>query len=263
MHLLTYFRFDLFSDQKLKAGKYRNMANFSADVKLVFENCYRFNTPEHTLSEQAKLLENLFDKELEKEVLLAETEFTEQSSKNPQDFLMTSPNQTKVQSISHRTAPTLPTDNRAELKKYEQVLRKLRTHTAYHIFKDPVDAVVLGIPQYYDIITKPMDFGTIEKRLKTGAYGRTEDLISDAAQVFYNCYLFNPPDDMVYESGEALEKEWDVLCTQRGLKSGVPVTKPTHHAPIVTEPLTPTVSQVMQETDAAIVLEVSFPSLLS
>ncbi|RUS23026.1 hypothetical protein BC937DRAFT_93382, partial [Endogone sp. FLAS-F59071] len=246
-------------EQKLKAGKYRNMANFSADVKLVFENCYKFNTPEHTLSEQAKLLENIFDKEVEKEVSLAENEITEQSSKKSQDFLMTSSNQTKAQSLSDRTAPTLPIDNGAELKKYEQVLRKLRSHAAYHIFKDPVDAMALGIPQYYDIVKKPMDFGTIEKRLKTGAYGRIDDLILDAAQVFYNCYLFNPPDDMVYESGEALEKEWDVLCTQRGLKSGVPVTKPTtHNAPIVTGPLTPTVSQVgfvMRETDAAAVLD--------
>ena len=35
-------------------------------------------------------------------------------------------------------------------------------------FRAPVDPIALGIPDYLDIIKKPMDLGTIEKKLRKG-----------------------------------------------------------------------------------------------
>ncbi|RUP51965.1 LOW QUALITY PROTEIN: hypothetical protein BC936DRAFT_144128 [Jimgerdemannia flammicorona] len=225
-------------DRKLKAGKYKNMANFAADVRLVFANCYKFNSSEHVLSIQASSLESMFDKEIEREYMLIEKDSLSQVSKDDEDSGAVPSNRAKA--VPFRSPTTSSVDQRAELKKYEQVLRKFKTHTAYHIFQEPVDAVALGIPQYHTIVERPMDFGTIEKRLRTGTYKRTEDLVRDAAQVFYNCYLFNPSDDWVYKAGQELEKEWMALCTQRGLRSGVPVVRATSTStPVVETPLPP------------------------
>lgn len=37
-------------------------------------------------------------------------------------------------------------------------------------FYEPVDPVKFGILNYFDIITKPMDMGTIKKKLNYNAY---------------------------------------------------------------------------------------------
>jgi len=45
----------------------------------------------------------------------------------------------------------------------------MRKHEAW-IFLEPVDANKLGIPDYFRIIQKPMDFGTIKENLRKHEY---------------------------------------------------------------------------------------------
>lgn len=49
---------------KLAAGHYEQLKEFEADVRLVFENCVKFNGPTHPVSQLAKQLETHFDQEL-------------------------------------------------------------------------------------------------------------------------------------------------------------------------------------------------------
>lgn len=48
---------------KLKEGQYQNPTEFEADIRLIVENCYKFNGAEHPVSMWAKQLENKFDRE--------------------------------------------------------------------------------------------------------------------------------------------------------------------------------------------------------
>jgi hypothetical protein len=66
------------------------------------------------------------------------------------------------------------------------------------IFHEPVDPIKLGIEDYFDIIKKPMDFGTIKKKLNNNAYKAGADLVSDFEQVFYNCKMYNKPGTDAY-----------------------------------------------------------------
>ena len=46
---------------KLNQGQYENAKEFEADIRLIFQNCYKFNGPGHAVSQMAKQLEGIFD----------------------------------------------------------------------------------------------------------------------------------------------------------------------------------------------------------
>lgn len=56
-------------------------------------------------------------------------------------------------------------------------------------FNQPVDAD--EVPDYYDIIIQPMDFGTIKKKLETGMYSDWSSFNADMLLVRDNCQVYN------------------------------------------------------------------------
>ena len=88
----------------------------------------------------------------------------------------------------------------------QDILRALKRHRDAGPFLAPVDPVALGIPQYFDVVKNPMDVSTVEKKLNEGAYGSLDDFVADVRLVFENCFIFNPPDHVVYKMGKSLEK---------------------------------------------------------
>ena len=52
--------------------------------------------------------------------------------------------------------------------------------SAAWIFNQPVDPKKLHIPDYLDIITRPMDFGTIREKLKKHDYFQIEEFLKVA-----------------------------------------------------------------------------------
>ena len=61
---------------------------------------------------------------------------------------------------------------------------------AWH-FQQPVDPITFHIPDYPVIIKRPMDFGTIKKKLATGAYAKCQEFVEDVELVFSNCITYN------------------------------------------------------------------------
>jgi hypothetical protein len=59
-------------------------------------------------------------------------------------------------------------------------------------FNEPVDPVKLGIPDYFEVITHPMDFSTIKKNLDTEQYHTFTEFIADVNLVFRNARTYNP-----------------------------------------------------------------------
>jgi len=74
------------------------------------------------------------------------------------------------------------------------ILRQLKKKNEAVPFLLPVDPVALGIPHYPDIVKKPMDLSTVEKKLTEGLYKEVEEFSSDMRQIWQNCYLFNGGD---------------------------------------------------------------------
>lgn len=73
-------------------------------------------------------------------------------------------------------------------------------------FDSPVDTKSLKLPEYFTIITKPMDFSAIKKRLENYWYYDAIECIADFKQVFVNCYKYNRPTDDVVMMAREVEK---------------------------------------------------------
>ena len=65
------------------------------------------------------------------------------------------------------------------------------THKWAWPFNEPVNAEALGLSDYYEVITTPMDLGTVKSRLEAGAYHRPEDVAADIRLVFANACAYN------------------------------------------------------------------------
>ncbi|XP_072130696.1 bromodomain testis-specific protein [Mobula birostris] len=86
------------------------------------------------------------------------------------------------------------------------VVKALWKHHFAWPFQQPVDAVKLNLPDYYQITKKPMDLGTIKKRLENKYYCKAMECIEDINTMFTNCYVYNRPGDDIVLMAQTLEK---------------------------------------------------------
>ncbi|KAJ3705376.1 hypothetical protein LUZ61_009081 [Rhynchospora tenuis] len=103
----------------------------------------------------------------------------------------------------------------SRVKQCLSLLQKLMDHQFGWVFNQPVDPVILGIPDYFSIIKNPMDFGTIKKNLLKKKYTRTVQFAEDVRLTFSNAMLYNPPLNQVHEMAKQLshvfEARWRLL----------------------------------------------------
>ncbi|KAF6134091.1 hypothetical protein GIB67_035645 [Kingdonia uniflora] len=80
------------------------------------------------------------------------------------------------------------------------VIREIMKMDAAEPFNLPVNPVALGIPDYFDVIQHPMDFGTICNNLEhCNKYMNSEDVFNDVQYIWGNCYK-----DKVFEEQKVL-----------------------------------------------------------
>ena len=72
-------------------------------------------------------------------------------------------------------------------------------------FYKPVDAKQLGLSDYYDIIKKPMDLGTVKTKLDGREYCNGAEFASDVTLMFENCFKYNPEDHDVVKMARKLK----------------------------------------------------------
>jgi len=97
----------------------------------------------------------------------------------------------KVQSL--KTPPVPPMGNLQD--HWDKAAKKIMAHLwkmagAVH-FHNPVDAVALNIPDYFDVIKKPMDMSTIRTKLATCQYNNCKEFVDDVGLIFSNCISYN------------------------------------------------------------------------
>ena len=82
-------------------------------------------------------------------------------------------------------------------KYIENVLSRLLKTREAEPFRDPVDPVAHNVPDYLNVITEPMDLGTIERRLRQKGikpgppYTSIDEFVKDVRLVFKNCFTYN------------------------------------------------------------------------
>ncbi|KAG8951605.1 hypothetical protein FRC04_005892 [Tulasnella sp. 424] len=99
-------------------------------------------------------------------------------------------------------------------------MRTLKKHKNAAPFLVPVDPVALGIPHYPEIVKRPMDFATIERKLfatgldegtGTKPYRNADEWIADVHQVFQNSYLFNGDIHPISKMAQTVEATFNKL----------------------------------------------------
>jgi bromodomain adjacent to zinc finger domain protein 1A len=63
-------------------------------------------------------------------------------------------------------------------------------------FLKPVS--VNEVPDYFEVIKKPMDFGKVKSKLNLGDYRTNEQVMRDVELVFFNCDLYNVAASEIY-----------------------------------------------------------------
>ncbi|KAG2530392.1 hypothetical protein JM16_001606 [Phytophthora kernoviae] len=83
-------------------------------------------------------------------------------------------------------------------KKLEVILKGMMEHKFGWVFNTPVDPVAFNIPNYFKIVRKPMDLGTVKKKLEIGIYKHMEEFAVDVRTTFQNAMQYNSEDQDVY-----------------------------------------------------------------
>ncbi|XP_042470868.1 bromodomain-containing factor 2-like isoform X1 [Zingiber officinale] len=122
-----------------------------------------------------------------------------------------------------RTLPSNdPRYSEKELNAALVVIKKVMKMEAADPFNTPVDPVALGIPDYFDIIDTPMDFGTIVQNLESRfKYLNSEGVFKDVQYIWDNCYKYNNKGDYVVDLMKRVKKNFMKYWLASGLYSDI------------------------------------------
>nr|KAG5694161.1 hypothetical protein BaRGS_001488 [Batillaria attramentaria] len=100
----------------------------------------------------------------------------------------------------------------SDLSICEDILQRLMKHASSWPFLEPVDKK--EVPDYHQIIKKPMDFQTMLKKCGRLSYSSPQEFVEDAILVFSNAATYNDPNSEVYNCMREVEKLFGELLTK-------------------------------------------------
>ena len=100
----------------------------------------------------------------------------------------------------------------------DSLILNLKKRDSYLFFHEPVNAD--EVPGYREVITHPMDLGTMEKRIHEGYYTNMDMFQHDFMLVTQNAQRFNPPSSIYHSAARRLEG-WGLRAIARESQSVV------------------------------------------
>ncbi|KDP42436.1 hypothetical protein JCGZ_00233 [Jatropha curcas] len=120
--------------------------------------------------------------------------------------------------------------NKKDLKASLAVIKKVMEMEEAVRFSAPVDPVSQGLPDYFNIIDTPMDFGTICSNLQNGVkYLNSEDVYKDVEYIWENCRKYNKKGEYIVYLMKRVKKKFMKYWTAAGLHSEI-TKKPSGHS---------------------------------
>ncbi|KAK3131548.1 hypothetical protein QOZ80_6AG0507910 [Eleusine coracana subsp. coracana] len=100
-------------------------------------------------------------------------------------------------------------------RQFAAILREITSHAWAEPFKEPVDVEALELHDYYQIISKPMDFSTIRDKMEgkgVNKYNNVREICSDVRLIFSNAMKYNAEGHPVHRMAKTLleifEQKW-------------------------------------------------------
>ncbi|RKL49455.1 hypothetical protein BFJ72_g914 [Fusarium proliferatum] len=76
-------------------------------------------------------------------------------------------------------------------------------------FRDAVEPVEDGVPDYFEKVKRPMDLTTIKAKMDRKEYTSDEEFVADVRQIFDNCFTYWKKGDPMWLAGERLQKTFE------------------------------------------------------
>ncbi|GAA0142179.1 hypothetical protein LIER_03136 [Lithospermum erythrorhizon] len=95
---------------------------------------------------------------------------------------------------------------------FSEILSDITQHKWAGPFLQPVDVVGLELDDYYEVIEKPMDIGTIKAKMEAkdgSGYKNVREICSDVRLVFKNAIKYNDEKDDVHVMAQTLLKRFE------------------------------------------------------
>jgi hypothetical protein len=110
-------------------------------------------------------------------------------------------------------------DRLTNQRKCRDLLKSLSSRNIAVAFNQPVDPVALGLPNYHQVVRRPMDLRTVKDNLRANKLQNILTFASDVRLAFSNAMLFNPPQHAVHKHAAQLLGEFNAalleLATER------------------------------------------------
>ncbi|KAM0677168.1 histone acetyltransferase [Binucleata daphniae] len=86
-------------------------------------------------------------------------------------------------------------------------LNDLQAHSSAWPFLQPVKKS--EVPDYYNVITNPMDLSKMENKLNNNMYSNINDFYNDFKLIVKNCYTYNAPSTQYFKCAQKIEEYFD------------------------------------------------------
>ncbi|CAD8171690.1 unnamed protein product [Paramecium octaurelia] len=96
--------------------------------------------------------------------------------------------------------------NKDEQKRLNQIVQQLIDSNDSVEFRQPVDYKRLNLPDYIQIVKRPMDLGTVQFKLNNNTYKTVEECLDEIQLIWDNCKLYNGPQSWITKIAEKLER---------------------------------------------------------
>ena len=186
--------------KKIRTGDYSTIQQLAADLELMFNNCKTYNRPESKLWKDANKLDKVMTNKLHEIV----------DGVGPEEII-------------ERTSS--PKDPKDAMKKRLKILFNSIFHWANADGIQPIGVFMelpskRDYPDYYDIISEPMDMNMIDHKIKSNQYKHEDEMISDCKLMFSNCRLYNEEGSGIYEDANVLERVLLAKARETGVLAG-------------------------------------------
>uniref|UniRef100_H3GQK9 Bromo domain-containing protein n=1 Tax=Phytophthora ramorum TaxID=164328 RepID=H3GQK9_PHYRM len=163
---------------KLHLGEYKHVSEFTAGMKLVFDNCIRYWRPDPQ----------------------GQTYFSVASTSGGEHEKIKKKSSSSKSSKSSKPSKTREASGGLPEKDIcLGIMKQLRGHKMKGFrgieiktagpFLTAVDTT--KYPDYLTIVSEPMDFAKIERKLKSDRYGSVDEFSADVHLIFSNCHKYN------------------------------------------------------------------------
>ncbi|XP_015918691.2 protein polybromo-1 isoform X3 [Parasteatoda tepidariorum] len=218
---------------KVKMGHYPSLVEAVDDLNLMFENAKKYNRPDSKLFKDAVKLQKIMQAKarelINEQMKESESEDEEEPAAKRKPKKIVSSPLPEVKKIRRSF------DGEMSLKKKAKILYK-----TLHSYVDNDDRSLIELfmekpskkdyPDYYEIITNPIDMKTIESNIKSEKYVNEDSLIADFRLMFANCKHYNEEGSQIYQDAVTLENTLNSKIRELG--GTVVETTPKVRAPV-------------------------------